>query len=92
MWAKLQNKLPATVEPVVREMLWNNSFIKIEQKPLYYTNWIENGIIFIQDLLNPQGRLLSKEEFIQKMAIRLKPLQYEGLLSAIPRQWKKIAG
>jgi hypothetical protein len=74
---------------VVREIIWKNSYIKVEYKTVYYKRWIDKGIIFIQDLLHETGRLLSKDELVQKTSLRIPPLQYEILISAIPRNWKK---
>ena len=43
-WAKLHNRQPTTGEQVVRDNIWNNSFIHVDQKTLYYKNWMEKGI------------------------------------------------
>ena len=37
-WSKLHNRQPMTGEPVVRETLWNNSYIKVDKR--HYTTKI----------------------------------------------------
>ena len=40
-WATLHNRQSLTNEQVVREIIWNNSFIKVDFKTLYYKDWVE---------------------------------------------------
>ena len=53
---------------------------------MYKKTCIEKGIVFIQDLLDEKGVLLRKEKLLQKNSINLAPLQYVGLLHAIPQE------
>ena len=49
---------------------------------------IENQYIirrgFIQDIVDPQLRLLSKLAFVQTFGMQLKPLQYESIYTQFP--------
>ena len=40
-------------------ILWNNQCITIEGKSLYWKRWTENGIYYIQDILNENGKFLT---------------------------------
>ena len=41
-----------------KQSIWNNSCIRIGNKPVYYNNWIKNGIINTEQLLDTQDNLL----------------------------------
>ena len=52
-WLELQKyQNPQSVDDVQCINIWNNSKICIDNKPFIYKNYINNGIIFINDLLN----------------------------------------
>jgi hypothetical protein len=89
-WAKLHNRPPTTGEQVLRETIWNNSYIRADNKTFYYKNWVQKGITFIKDLINQRGQIMDKQEFLAHTGIKLRPLQYESAISAIPKQWKKL--
>ena len=35
---------------IKNQLIWYNSCIRVENKPIYYKNWAANGIIKIKDL------------------------------------------
>jgi len=47
-------------------ILWNNQDITIEGKSLFWKRWTENGIYYIQDILNENGNFLTFEELDQR--------------------------
>jgi hypothetical protein len=89
-WATLHNRQPNTYDQVLTEIIWNNSSIRVGQNMVYYDDWIQKGIIYVQDLLNKQGDIMTRHELISNSGIQLKPLQYEMIKSAIPVKWKNI--
>jgi hypothetical protein len=89
-WASLHSRQPTTNEQVMRETIWNNSYIKVNFKTLYYTEWIRKGILFIQDLVDDTGQIMSKQNLEHQLQDQIKPLRYESLISAIPNEWKKL--
>ena len=41
------------------QIIWRNSLIRAENKPIYYRKWIKNGIMRIEDLqLKPARKIL----------------------------------
>jgi hypothetical protein len=48
------------------------------------------GILFIQDLLNERGQIMTKQDLELKLDRQIAPLRYESLISAIPKEWKKL--
>lgn len=80
------------VDPLKREfILWNNKDIHIENQSFYWKTWFSKNIVFVQDLLNSQGKFLSIEEFREKYNLNLNFLQYCQITSAIPTWLKRSA-
>ena len=60
----------------------------MDNKSVYFNNWVENDIISIKDLLKDDGSYLSFQEFSEKFACKTNFLQYYQITSAIPNQLK----
>ena len=58
----------------------------MDNKSVYFNNWVENDIISIKDLLKDDGSYLSFQEFSEKFACKTNFLQYYQIISAIPNQ------
>ena len=72
-------------------VLWNNQDITIEGKSLFWKSWTENGIYYIQDILNENGKFFTYEEFIRKYKIKINFLNYFQILASIPANLKSKA-
>ena len=64
-------------------MIWNNRQITVEEKSVFWKNWFENGVIYMQDLINQNRTWLSFNKFTNKYQIQTNFLKYLGLLSAV---------
>ena len=71
-----------------REYIWFNNHINIKSEN--YTRWVKKGILTIGQLLNNNGRFLSLDEFNVKFGLRCNFLEFNGVIKAIPREWKTI--
>jgi len=65
-------------------ILWNNQNITIDGNPVFWKSCFNSSILFVHDVLNSEGNILSLEEFQRKFKIKINFLQYFQLLSAIP--------
>ena len=75
---------------VGHEILWYNSFIKIDSKPIYKNNYVNSGIIQIKDLLfENEKRFMSLAEVSTKFNVSTNWLEYQAIILAIPKEWKK---
>ena len=72
------------------EVIWNNRFITIVGKSVFFRPWYEAGVKYIKDLMSEDENLLTFNEFQCKFGIKTHFLQYLGLLNAIPTSWKKL--
>ena len=75
---------------ILKQTIWMNSHIKIEQKVIYYKNWYQKGVKYIHDLLGQDGSFLSVDDFNIKYGLNVNFIMYYGILSAIPNGWKQI--
>ena len=66
-------------------VLFNNKEILVGGKPVFIKEWFDCNILFIQDLLNSKGQLLSFREFINKYDCSTNFLQFYQVTSAIPK-------
>ena len=90
MWAKLNFHEPTKPEEVLKQMIWNNSHIKVGNKTVYSKKMADKKILYIQDLLNKDGKFANKVELEQKFDIVFRFFEYESLNQAIPKKWKQI--
>ena len=66
-------------------ILFNNKEILVGKKPIFISEWFNNNILFIQDLLNSNGQFMSYQEFKNKFARKTNFLQFYQIVSAIPK-------
>ena len=88
-WAKLNYVEPEKVEDILKQVIWNNSLLKITGKGIFYKSWVDKNIIYIRDLLDNTGKLASKNYLEIKFNITIKILEYQSLKHVIPKEWKK---
>ena len=66
------------------QILWNNSYIRIENKPVYYHNWVVNGVLNIKQLQDTQGKFLDYDRFKESFKnVKINFFEYISIVSAI---------
>ncbi len=88
-WSAMTYKEPAGTQEILKQRIWYNSFIRIENKPVFWKKWLDAGIKCIEDLIT-ENRFLTFEEFLQRYNIQTNFLQFHSIVRAIPRNWKGI--
>ena len=78
-------------EEIKKQILWLNSNICIDGKPLLYYWCLRAGIKLFDDLLNLQGNKLTYVQLIGKYGNCINWLQYSQLCVAIPKDWWYMA-
>ena len=72
------------------QIIWNNSYIRIDNNIQYKCNWLNNGVKFLKDLMDDNGRYLMYNVFQAKYhRIKYNFMDNFALIHAIPRAWKK---
>jgi hypothetical protein len=84
---------PETYQEILNQNLWRNSHIKIGNKTNLWKKWYEMDIKWIADLImiedNNQSRFLTFNEINDMAEGQLKQMEYNSLISAIPKTWKR---
>ena len=70
-------------------ILWNNKNVLLDGKSIFWKTWVEKGIMFIHDFINPDGTWMTYHEFNQKYEVRTNFLRYLGILSIIKNSSKQ---
>ena len=70
-----------------RQVIWMNSYIRIQNKPVAWTACIRRGLIWIHQLFQ-DGELIKEDE--AKCRYGLNFMQLDALQNAIPTQWKRL--
>jgi len=83
-------KEPKHSDEVQREILWNNKYIKIDSKSLFNKKLYENGLIFINDLIEDNGNVITYDRLIQKFGNNITQYRYICLVHAIPKRWRTM--
>ena len=65
--------------------IWYNSFVRIDNKPIYYKNWYKAGILFENHLLGENSHFLTFDAFKEKFSVKINFLQYQSVVSAVSR-------
>ena len=75
----------------MNQIIWNNRFIRRNKNSIFFPNWNKAGIEKLSCLVNEaRNSFISFNAFLQKYKVQCNFLQYHGLLSAIPQNWKNI--
>lgn len=89
LWCSISSTTPCTAEEIQNQSIWNNRFIRIGQKSVYYHEWVELGFNKIGDLLDGNGNFLDfNNSGLQKGQF----LKWYGVLSSIPIFWRAHLG
>ena len=71
------------------QFLWNNSLIRISQKPVFYLKWFQKGIFFVKHLLKAnRADFLSHADFQSTFRIKVNALEFFGMMSALKQLLK----
>ena len=89
LWMKHNYWEPNQGKEVKDQILWLNSAIQIGERPVYIAEFVKAGVKKIGDIL--QGtKFLTYEEMKRRYSLNIPFTLYAGLLSAIPKHWKKM--
>ena len=81
-------QIPTEIEEFQTNPIFFNENIKIGNRSVYNKSCIENGLIYINDIIKENGNIFSYEELKRTYNINIIFLQYSGLVKSI-LDWKK---
>ena len=65
--------------------IWYNSFVRIDNKPIYRKNSCKAGILFRNHLLDENSHFLTFDAFKVKFSVKINFLQYQSVVSAVSK-------
>ena len=75
---------------VGNQIIWNNSFIRIDNTVVMYTALFKKNVLYIRDLFDQLGNPFSYNSFKIKYQIERFPFSlYFGLIDCIPIGWRR---
>ena len=74
---------------ILDQTLWFNSHLRISHRPVYYKSWYDNGLRYITDLVSG-NKWKNISEIEAEFGFSPKLLDYLGILTCIPKQWRQI--
>ena len=83
-WSKINYRPPKCTQSIKDQIIWMNSEILVEGKPIVWDHWIEKDIILIEDLYNNNKELRTPEN------LGVSWLELMQLCNAIPKVWKEM--
>ena len=83
VWQELHSKTPHNIKEMKEEILWNNRFIKIGGRSIFYKAWTSKGIQKLNELLDSNGLFFSFENFNMEYASPFSIMQV--FLQRIPK-------
>ena len=87
-WFELQRVKEIDSLIVSNQVLWNNPYIAIENKPFTRRNWMECGIIYVYDILDENEEFFSHTEITRKFNTRYHFLNTLQLRQGMPLEWR----
>ena len=63
-----------------------NSFIRINGQPIYWTKWIDQGILLINDLFKGNGECKSLQEMLADYG-QINWLEWRSIMDVVPESW-----
>lgn len=63
-WSVLNSRMPVTFNDVMNEIIWNDKFICIDNKPVYRSDLVNLGIIKVSDLITDNDLLLHEHPYV----------------------------
>jgi hypothetical protein len=92
VWTKLHCKEPKTSEEIVRQSIYNNTFIRINNQTINTKLRDTLKINFVQDLLEPDMKIAKKEYLDRKFSTQIPYMLFNSIVLSIPRSWTNIIG
>ena len=92
-WQDIATATPKNKNEVLSQPIWNNRLLTVNKKTVFFPHWHQAGIKEISGLSifdSCEGQFLPFNSFRNKFNVKCNFLQYYGILSSIPQNWKKI--
>lgn len=84
---QMSPETPSTSIAIRKQVLWGNKDIMFRKKPLWFQNWIDSGIIMVDDLFSVDGILDSKRIYDKLCDKKNWVSEMFMIKNALPKDW-----
>ena len=81
----------SSIEQLKAHNLWQNSLIRVGNRPIHYRSWSSKGVTTVGHLMKDENNFLSFSDFTDRYNIETNFLTFQGVLSAVKALWKSNA-
>lgn len=89
-WGELQQIQTPTVEVIHNQVIWENRYITISNKPFLWRNWLQKGIVHVHDIIKGNGEFLDHNEIKEKYDINCNFLNALQIRHSLPMAWRHL--
>ena len=87
-WAKYNHEKPTDRTSIMNQIVWYNSYLKVNEKLIFIKKAYVSGLNTIAQLVTPEGKFLPID-IISRM-FELTIMECNSIIAAIPKYWKAI--
>lgn len=85
-----QSKNPTDFLTIRKELIWGNQNIQVNNKSLFFNNWIKSDILYVNDIIDEKGQI-SERIILNKLKNKQNWIsEFHKICTAIPKHWKNI--
>ena len=77
-----------SIEQLKAHNLWQNSLIRVGNRPIHYRSWSSKGVTTVGHLMKDDNNFLSFSDFTERYDIETNFLTFQGVISAVKSLWK----
>ena len=89
-WLKVNFHEAESIDGLLTQRIWFNSHIKKNNQPFILCKLENKGVYEMNEILRNDGSIMSLAELNEKYVTDLSFMDYQSLVSAIPRSWKNM--
>ena len=75
---------------ILNQVIWKNRYLTINKRPFMWKEWIDRGIVYIQDIVNDEGNFLSQTDISNIYNIKCNFLNAMQIRQSIPSNWRTV--
>ena len=85
------NTLQCPNEEIIKnQVIWNNRYITIQNKPFVWENWLQHGILRVKDLIDEEGHFIDATVILHRYGIRCNFLSVLQIRQSLPLHWRRV--
>ena len=89
-WSELQEVKTPTADIINNQTIWENRYITIQNRPIIWRLWQENGITQVCNIIRDDGEFLDHNEIQEMYGINCNFLNVLQIRQSLPLNWRQL--